>query len=50
MAAKLSKFAQRVQKWYLAGFYDEESLEQLLQAGKITKKERDAIIASKEED
>ncbi len=49
MAVQLSKFAQRVQKWYLAGFYDDESLEQLLQAGKITKKERDAIIASKKD-
>lgn len=49
MAAKLSKYAQRVQKWYLAGFYNDESLEQLLQAGKITKRERDAIKASKEE-
>ena len=49
MAAKLSKFAQRVQKWYLKGFYDDASLEQLLQAGKITKRERDAIKASKEE-
>ena len=49
MAVQLSKFAQKVQKWYLTGFYDDESLEQLLQAGKITKKERDAIIASKED-
>lgn len=49
MAAKLSKYAQRVQKWYLAGFYNDESLDQLLQAGKITKRERDAIKASKEE-
>lgn len=49
MAVKLSRYAQRVQKWYLAGFYNDESLEQLLQAGKITKKERDAIKASKEE-
>lgn len=49
MAAKLSKYAQRVQKWYLAGFYNDESLEQLLQAGKITKRERDAIKANKEE-
>lgn len=49
MAAKLSRFAKRVQKWYLSGFYDDESLEQLLQAGRITKRERDAIKASKEE-
>lgn len=49
MAAKLSRFAKRVQKWYLAGFYDNESLEQLLQAGRITKSERDAIKASKDE-
>lgn len=49
MAAKLSKYAQRAQKWYLAGFYNDESLDQLLQAGKITKRERDAIKASKEE-
>ncbi len=49
MAAELSRFAKRVQKWYLAGFYDDESLEQLLQAGRITKHERDAIKASKEE-
>lgn len=49
MAVKLSKYAQRVQKWYLAGFYNDESLDQLLQAGKITKRERDAIKASKEE-
>ena len=48
MAVTLSKYAQRVQKWYAAGWYDETSLEQLLQAGKITKKERDAILASKE--
>ena len=48
MTIKLSKFAQRVQKWYLADFYNKESLEQLFQAGKITKKERDAILASKE--
>lgn len=39
MAVKLSRYARRVQKWYLAGFYNDESLEQLLQAGKITKKE-----------
>lgn len=49
MAVKLSRYAQRVQKWYLAGFYNDESLEQLLQAGRITKKERDAIKASKKE-
>lgn len=49
MAVKLSKFAQRVQKWYLKGFYNDESLEQLLAASKITRRERDAIIASKEE-
>lgn len=49
MASKLSRFAKRVQKWYLAGFYDNESLEQLLQAGRITKSERDAIKASKDE-
>ena len=49
MAAKLSRYAQRVQKWYLAGFYNDESLDQLLEAGKITKRERDAIKASKEE-
>lgn len=49
MAVKLSKFAQRVQKWYLKGFYNDKSLEQLLQAGKITKKEMEAIKASKEE-
>lgn len=49
MAAKLSQYAQRVQKWYLAGFYNDESLEQLLQAGKITKKEMEAIKASKKE-
>ena len=49
MAVKLSRYAQRVQKWYLAGFYNDESLEQLLQAGKITKKEKEAIKASKKE-
>lgn len=49
MAVKLSRYAQRVQKWYLAGFYNDESLEQLLQAGKITKKEMKAIKASKKE-
>lgn len=48
MAVKLSRYAKRVQKWYLAGFYNDESLEQLLQAGKITKKEMEAILASKE--
>ena len=31
MAVKLSRYARRVQKWYLAGFYNDESLEQLLQ-------------------
>ena len=49
MAVKLSRYAQRVQKWYLAGFYNDEILEQLLQAGKITKKEMEAIKASKKE-
>lgn len=49
MAVKLSKYAQRVQKWYLNGFYDDTSLDQLLEARRITKKERDAIKASKEE-
>jgi hypothetical protein len=49
MAVKLSKYARRVQKWYAAGWYDETSLEQLLQAGKITKKEMEAIKASKKE-
>lgn len=49
MAVKLSRYAQRVQKWYLAGFYNDESLEQLLQAGKITKKEMETIKASKKE-
>lgn len=49
MAVKLSRFAQRAQKWYLKGFYNDKSLEQLLDAGKITKRERDAIIASKKE-
>lgn len=49
MAVKLSRYAQRVQKWYLAGFYNDESLEQLLQAGKITKKEMEAIKTSKKE-
>ena len=49
MAVKLSKSAQRAQKWYLKGFYNNKSLEQLLQAGEITKREHDAIIASKEE-
>ena len=49
MAVKLSKLAKRAQKWYLKGFYNDESLEQLLAAGKITKRERDVIIASKEE-
>ena len=49
MAAKLSRYARRVQKWYLAGFYNDESLEQLLQAGKITKKEMEVIKASKKE-
>lgn len=49
MAVKLSKFAQRVQKWYLKGFYNDESLEQLLAAGRITKKEMEAIKASKKE-
>lgn len=49
MAVRLSKSAQRAQKWYLKGFYNDKSLEQLLAAGEITKRERDAIIASKED-
>lgn len=49
MAVKLSKLAKRAQKWYLKDFYNDESLEQLLQAGAITKKEMEAIKASKKE-
>ena len=49
MAVKLSRYAQRVQKGYRGGCYSDGRLEQRLRAGKITKKEMEAIKASKKE-
>lgn len=49
MAVKLSKYAQKVLKFYLGGFWNEEMVNDALDKGRITKKERDAILESREE-
>lgn len=49
MAAKLSQYAQKVLEWYLAGAWNEVMVERAMVKGRITKKERDSILASKEQ-
>jgi hypothetical protein len=48
MATKLSAYAQKVKEWYMAGAWNDEMVERAMVKGKITKRERDAILASKE--
>lgn len=45
---KLSAYAKKVQTFYLNGFWSASMVGDALEKGRITKKEHDAILASKE--